>query len=402
MPPPHADARPEGRRCRGTSARPRGPARGGAVTGPADGPGGRRHGSGPGDTRAIALTRSRKAPRGPRHADPEGCGGVLPPPAQSLSVIEPKQAVVDGSGIGPCSPSPTCASTGGGPVLDEAAGWALAGALAAPPPTGGCSSCSPSRAQPDHRLRRAPPPRGPRRGRHRRRGAFRGPAGLAGYRALSESTERPGQTLARFTEQITAASAALTLATDAKRGRRHAPGLRLAAAQERLTVADISRALTRCSSTTRRCARGPSGPREQPRPELAAHTGDSSSAVDHQLHRAGLAHPDPRGWRGDPRTDAHRGDLADRLGVAGILTRRHQRHRAEREAWAWWCEELTWMRAPRPRPDLPHPAAPLRALPGPTLRQRYGPHPRRPNRRANFAAALATITAAAPRTDTAA
>src|SRR4051794_5495581 len=126
MPPPHADARPEGRRCRGTSARPRGPARGGAVTGPADGPGGRRHGSGPGDTRAIALTRSRKAPRGPRHADPEGCGGVLPPPAQSLSVIEPKQAVVDRSGIGPCSPSPTCASAGGGPVLDEAAGWALA------------------------------------------------------------------------------------------------------------------------------------------------------------------------------------------------------------------------------------------------------------------------------------
>jgi hypothetical protein len=68
------------------------------------------------------------------------------------------------------------------------------------------------------------------------------------------------------------------------------------------------------------------------------------------------------------------------------------------------------MRAPRPRPDLPHPAPPLRSLPapplrswpGPTLRQRYGPHPRRPNRRADFAAALATLTAAAPRTDTAA
>jgi hypothetical protein len=60
------------------------------------------------------------------------------------------------------------------------------------------------------------------------------------------------------------------------------------------------------------------------------------------------------------------------------------------------------MRAPRPRPDLPRPAAPLRCLNGPTLRQRYGPHPRRPNRRADFAAALATITAAVPRTDTAA
>src|SRR4051794_5435403 len=73
--------------------------------------------------------------------------------------------------------------------------------------------------------------------------------------------------------------------------------------------------------------------------QLAEHTGDSASTVDHQLHRlhqAGLTHPDPRGWRRDPRTDAHRGDLADRLGVAGILTRR-RRHAAEREAWAWWC-----------------------------------------------------------------
>src|SRR4051794_39442301 len=66
--------------------------------------------------------------------------------------------------------------------------------------------------------------------------------------------------------------------------------------------------------------------------QLAEHTGDSASAVDHQLHRlhqAGLAQPDPRGWRRDPRTDAHRADRADRadrLGVAGILTRRHQRH----------------------------------------------------------------------------
>jgi hypothetical protein len=98
--------------------------------------------------------------------------------------------------------------------------------------------------------------------------------------------------------------------------------------------------------------------------QLAEHTGDSSSTVDHHLHRlhqAGLAQPDPRGWRRDPRTDAHCADCADladradRLGVAGILTRRHQRHRAEREAWAWWCEELTWMRAPDPAPTFPAP-----------------------------------------------
>ncbi|MBW8767839.1 MAG: ArsR family transcriptional regulator, partial [Geodermatophilales bacterium] len=139
--------------------------------------------------------------------------------------------------------------------------------------------------------------------------------------------------------------------------------------------------------------------------QLAEHTGYRCSAVEHhleRLHDIGLARPDDRGWRRGPLTDTHRGDLADRLGVAGILTRRRQRHRAERKAWAWWGEELTWMRAPRPHPDLPHPAASLRSLPGPTHRRRYGRHPRRPNRRADFAAALTTLTAAAPHTATAA
>src|SRR4051812_32696727 len=93
----------------------------------------------------------------------------------------------------------------------------------------------------------------------------------------------------------------------------------------------------------------------------AARNSYRRQTVDHHLHRlhqAGLAQPDPRGWRRDPRTDAHRADLADRLGVAGILTRGHQRHRAEREAWAWWWEELTWMRAPRHPPPHPPPPPP--------------------------------------------
>src|SRR3954452_9861092 len=79
--------------------------------------------AGAGERRPDAVAEG--SPR-PRHADPEGCRGVLPPLAQSLSVIRPKRRVADRSGIGPCSPSPTCASAGGGPVLDEAAGWALA------------------------------------------------------------------------------------------------------------------------------------------------------------------------------------------------------------------------------------------------------------------------------------
>src|SRR3954468_21717844 len=79
--------------------------------------------AGAGERRPDAVAEG--SPR-PRHADPEGCRGVLPPLAQSLSVIRPKRRVADRSGIGPYSPSPTCASAGGGPVLDEAAGGALA------------------------------------------------------------------------------------------------------------------------------------------------------------------------------------------------------------------------------------------------------------------------------------
>src|SRR3954469_19935558 len=84
--------------------------------------------AGAGERRPDAVAEG--SPR-PRHADPEGCRGVLPPLAQSLSVIRPKRGVADRSGIGPCSPSPTCASAGGGPVLDEAAGGGLVGALSA-------------------------------------------------------------------------------------------------------------------------------------------------------------------------------------------------------------------------------------------------------------------------------
>src|SRR3954454_21937733 len=79
--------------------------------------------AGAGERRPDAVAEG--SPR-PRHADPEGCRGVLPPLAQSLSVIKPKRRVADRSGVGPCSPSPTCASVGGGPVLNEAAAWALA------------------------------------------------------------------------------------------------------------------------------------------------------------------------------------------------------------------------------------------------------------------------------------
>ncbi len=54
------------------------------------------------------------------------------------------------------------------------------------------------------------------------------------------------------------------------------------------------------------------------------------------------------GWRrssSDRRTKA-----AQRLGVDGTLAARRSRYEHERLLWAWWCDELDWMRLPRTDP----------------------------------------------------
>jgi hypothetical protein len=54
------------------------------------------------------------------------------------------------------------------------------------------------------------------------------------------------------------------------------------------------------------------------------------------------------GWRradSDRRTNA-----AKRLGVDGTLAARRSRYEHERLLWAWWCDELDWMRLPRTDP----------------------------------------------------
>jgi len=104
------------------------------------------------------------------------------------------------------------------------------------------------------------------------------------------------------------------------------------------------------------------------------------------LRAARLARRTCKGWsvvRADRRDSA-----ALRLGVAGRLADRARRYTLEREAFAWWTDELTWMHAPHRsaasrRPGLGQlvvldPADTVPAWPA---------HPRRGDGRADFAAA---------------
>jgi len=54
------------------------------------------------------------------------------------------------------------------------------------------------------------------------------------------------------------------------------------------------------------------------------------------------------GWR-RPRND-RRTATARRLGTNGTLDGRRTRYEHERRLWAWWCDELDWMRLPRTDP----------------------------------------------------
>jgi DNA-binding IclR family transcriptional regulator len=114
-----------------------------------------------------------------------------------------------------------------------------------------------------------------------------------------------------------------------------------------------------------------------------------------RLADVGLARCDRRGRWHPGRTTLDR--AADRLAVAGILDQRAARYQLEREAWAWWCDELAWRALPRDakrRRRDPHPGQivlELREVPGLTTRRRRGAHPTWPGGRADFAAALAIL-----------
>lgn len=106
-----------------------------------------------------------------------------------------------------------------------------------------------------------------------------------------------------------------------------------------------------------------------------------------------LARRTGEGWR---RGRGSTTSTARALGVHGLLADRQRRYVDERLVWAWWCEELEWMRRPRARgaaaPRQPGVGQAALAI-GPTVsaRDRFGRMPRRAGGRVDFAAAAAAI-----------
>lgn len=94
-----------------------------------------------------------------------------------------------------------------------------------------------------------------------------------------------------------------------------------------------------------------------------------------------------------PRVD-RRCAVATRLGVSGRLADRAQCYTLEREAWQWWCAELGWMHAPKRAAPNRRPGAAQIAMPEiPSPGLDRGPHPRRSDGRADFAAARRVLQA---------
>ncbi len=108
------------------------------------------------------------------------------------------------------------------------------------------------------------------------------------------------------------------------------------------------------------------------------------------LRAARLARRTCKGWsvvRADRRDAA-----ATRLGVAGRLADRARRYALEREAFAWWTDELTWMHAPRRSAASRRPGLGQLVVLDPTDTVPAWPaHPRRGDGRADFAAACQVI-----------
>jgi len=107
-----------------------------------------------------------------------------------------------------------------------------------------------------------------------------------------------------------------------------------------------------------------------------------------------LARRTSKGWsvvRADRRDAA-----AVRLGVAGRLADRARRYALEREAFAWWTGELTWMHAPRRTAASRRPGLGQLAVVDPADTPPAWPaHPRRGDGRADFAAARRVLTTGA-------
>lgn len=83
------------------------------------------------------------------------------------------------------------------------------------------------------------------------------------------------------------------------------------------------------------------------------------------------------------------------LDVDGRLQERAARYMVERELWAWWQAEETWMRAPRRTHPSRRPGPGQLALVPDFGTNAYGAHPRDANGRADYRTARALLTGAA-------
>lgn len=130
--------------------------------------------------------------------------------------------------------------------------------------------------------------------------------------------------------------------------------------------------------------------------ELHTQTGSPTLWISHRLdllQRLGLARRQSSGWTRTPLEIRNR--LAEQIGVAGRLDERRERYDVERELWAWWCAELTWMTTPRKKKPRSRPGPGQLALIPDVGTNRRGAHPRRPDGKADYKLARAYVTTTA-------
>jgi len=128
---------------------------------------------------------------------------------------------------------------------------------------------------------------------------------------------------------------------------------------------------------------------------IARHVGsttDQARRVLDRLTQAGVIVHTRHGWR--RRTVDHRRAAAAQLDVDGRLAARAARYTVERELWAWWQAEQTWMRAPRRTHPSRRPAPGQLALLPDLATNAYGAHPRTPDGRADYRTARALLNSA--------
>ncbi|WP_336653534.1 MULTISPECIES: hypothetical protein [unclassified Leucobacter] len=126
--------------------------------------------------------------------------------------------------------------------------------------------------------------------------------------------------------------------------------------------------------------------------ELAHATGGDAGRTARALQRlagVGVLQVTRAGHR---RLVLERRDLAaEQLGISGRLAERRERYSIERELWAWWQAEVTWMEAPvkeRPR-RRPGPGQ-LELVPMPGVNA-FGAHPRKADGTADYRMARAYV-----------